>query len=113
MQIFKSPTQTFEEKEPADFVDYTPRRMDASSAFSNHRNLEAIPNSISYARQRRSCFYHQLAKQDSNTDINVDYMDSPIVRRHFGVTERVIEIEIMPKKKLHPGALLNKYTSLG
>jgi hypothetical protein len=109
MQIFKSPIRpsSSEEKEPADFVDYTPRRMAASSAFSNNLNLESIPNSISYARQRRSCFYHELAQQGGYTDPNLDYMDSPTVRRHFGVSERVIDVESIPRKN-KARALLTK-----
>jgi hypothetical protein len=96
--MFKSPIRSSESQEPTDFVDYTPRRLAASSAFSHHPNLESIPNSISYARQKRSCFYQQLAQQDGIDITTTDYMDSPIVRRHFGISERVIDVEAMPRR---------------
>lgn len=105
---FRAPTTTTttqRDNSNKDYVDYTPRRLQvaASPAFrnSNVPNVESNPkllNSISYARERRSYFYQQLALEESgNEDVTMDsYMDSPAVRRHFGVSDRVAALSDSP-----------------
>jgi hypothetical protein len=110
IEIFKSPVRKTT-THSYNYVDYTPRRLQASSvaattkagsssAFSTPTahtlvpNLESNPkNSLSYARERRSYFYHQLAVESNDPFEESDYMDSPAVRRHFGVSDRVVPID--------------------
>lgn len=90
--IFKSPIRnvpsTSSRLPPVSpFVDYTPRRTAAT--FSCDNNLDSTPNSITYARERRSQYYHQLAVDSNDTFSEGHYMDSPVVRRHFGFSEHL------------------------
>lgn len=68
------------------FVDYTPRRTKVRE-LSRNDDLESTPNGITYARERRSQYYHQLAVDSNDAFPEGHYMDSPSVRRHFGFSE--------------------------
>lgn len=94
MEAFKSPTRPTSQTTASlsNYVDYTPRRIQASSF--DHSIGKDEPNSINYAKQRRSNFYHQIALEaDENFDEKSDYMDSPAVRRIFSINEEVIDVE--------------------
>ncbi|KAL7310440.1 hypothetical protein PS15m_009943 [Mucor circinelloides] len=94
MEAFKSPTRPTSQTTASlsNYVDYTPRRIQASSF--DHSLGKDEPNSINYAKQRRSNFYHQIALEaDENFDEKSDYMDSPAVRRIFSINEEVIDVE--------------------
>ncbi|KAI8642394.1 kinase-like domain-containing protein [Parasitella parasitica] len=98
MEIFKSPTRPASQTNAllSNYVDYTPRRIQTSSSFTFDKepNLEDVPNSITYAKQRRSNFYHRLALEaDEKFNENLDYMDSPAVRRTFSLSEHVVDVE--------------------
>ena len=97
MEMFKSPTRPISQANASlsNYVDYTPRRIQTSSSnFDKQPSLEDMPNSITYAKQRRSNFYHRLAlEDDENFNENLDYMDSPVVRRTFSINEHVIDVE--------------------
>lgn len=88
--IFKSPIRKAHDKPPpfSPFVDYTPRRV-TGTLFNPDINIESTPNNISYARERRSHYYHQLAVESNETFDEEHFMDSPVVRRHFGFTEQL------------------------
>ncbi|KAG2200567.1 hypothetical protein INT47_012353 [Mucor saturninus] len=84
-QIFKSPerksSNAITRGAPlSEYVDYTPRSLDTEAPEYNQN-----PNSISYAKQRRSHMYHQMAMQSEDPFTESNYMDSPVVRRHFGI----------------------------
>lgn len=77
------------------YVDYTPRRT-----FTANRPdlfLQAHPNNVPLSRQSRAYYFHQLAQQAAN-ETNEEYpkansyMDSPVVRRHLGVSSTVVPI---------------------
>ncbi|KAI8091220.1 kinase-like domain-containing protein [Gilbertella persicaria] len=73
------------------YVDYTPRRM---MTHSSRLTLPSTPNSLTLAKYRRSYFYQQLARQDVHPiPDNLDFMDSPAVRRHFGISEKVAVLD--------------------
>ncbi|GAA5811151.1 hypothetical protein MFLAVUS_004580 [Mucor flavus] len=82
-EIFKSPVRrpnTNPITAPlSEYVDYTPRR-DLTA-----QDLDHNPNSISYAKERRTQYYQQMALESEDPLGDVNYMDSPIVRRHYGI----------------------------
>ncbi|KAG2234695.1 hypothetical protein INT48_004133 [Thamnidium elegans] len=82
-EIFKSPVRranTNPITAPlSEYVDYTPRR-DLTA-----QDLDRNPNSISYAKERRTQYYQQMALESEDPMTDVNYMDSPIVRRHYGI----------------------------
>lgn len=82
-EIFKSPVRrsnTNPVTAPlSEYVDYTPRR-DLTA-----QDLDHNPNSISYAKERRTQYYQQMALESEDPLGDVNYMDSPIVRRHYGI----------------------------
>lgn len=62
------------------YVDYTPRRTNATSYDPHNR------------KQQREEFFHQLANSsDRNND--PDYMNSPEVRRHVGIVDENDSVE--------------------
>ncbi|CEP10264.1 hypothetical protein [Parasitella parasitica] len=109
MDIFKSPTRPTSQTNASlqNYVDYTPRRIQTSSfTFDKEPNPEDVPNSITYAKQRRSNFYHRLALEaDENFNENLDYMDSPAVRRTFSINEQVVNIEEKQSAHAHQSKL--------
>lgn len=115
MEIFKSPTRPISQTNASlsNYVDYTPRRIQTLSFnFDKQPSLEDMPNSITYAKQRRSNFYHRLAlEDDENFNENLDYMDSPVVRRTFSINEHVIDVEKNQPIHAHQSKLpsLTKY----
>ncbi|KAI8377248.1 kinase-like domain-containing protein [Blakeslea trispora] len=70
------------------YVDYTPRRV-----ISTTSRIPTTPNKLTLDKYRRSYFYQQLAKQDHH---ELDFMDSPAVRRHFGINETVAVLDDKP-----------------
>ncbi|CAO3638098.1 unnamed protein product [Mucor fragilis] len=97
MEAFKSPTRPVSQTTASlsNYVDYTPRRIQASPI--DHNAIKNVPNNVNYAKQRRSNFYHQIALEaDENFDERSDYMDSPAVRRIFSINEQVINVEEEP-----------------
>ncbi|KAI8329164.1 kinase-like domain-containing protein [Choanephora cucurbitarum] len=76
------------QEEDFNYVDYTPRR-----AINHTSRIPTTPNKLTLAKYRRSYFYQQLAKQDHH---ELDFMDSPAVRRHFGISERVAVLDNTP-----------------
>lgn len=82
-QIFKSPERkSIPQGTPlSEYVDYTPR----SVFLLDQDDQVNQPNSITYAKQRRSHMYHQMAMASDDPFTESNYMDSPVVRRHFGI----------------------------
>lgn len=81
-EIFKSPVRK-NTGQPmntplSEYVDYTPRRD------MTWEDLDHHPNSISYAKERRTQYYQQMALEEEDEFVG-NYMDSPAVRKLFGI----------------------------
>lgn len=79
----------FSASEQDKYVDYTPRRINMISFQQTN-----IPNSITFAKQRRSLYYQQIAQQYDSGAMCDNYMDSPLVRKHLGINERIAAIDL-------------------
>ncbi|KAI9321304.1 kinase-like domain-containing protein [Dichotomocladium elegans] len=69
------------------YVDYTPRRTLISSRLDH-----VVENEISLSKQRRAQYFHQLAQLEPDDVDPRHYMDSPSVRRYYGVSAEITPI---------------------
>ncbi|CEG73577.1 hypothetical protein RMATCC62417_08931 [Rhizopus microsporus] len=75
----------------SEFVDYTPRTP--SRRLEINPNIQVSTAGISYAREKRAQYFHQLAQQSATTLQPGSFMDSPLVRRHVGISAHVDDID--------------------